>query len=79
MSGQVNELGLDPSICGSVTHSPDQFQQSALARNDIVVCIRNVLKLSFKRRKFGVNWKQFPKDKKLKILVETELKQLNVI
>lgn len=26
VSGQVNELGLDPSICGSVTHSPDQFR-----------------------------------------------------
>ena len=31
------------------------ISESALARNDITVCIRNVLKLSFKRRKFGVN------------------------
>lgn len=23
MSGQVNELGLEPSKCGSITHSPD--------------------------------------------------------
>jgi hypothetical protein len=28
VSGQVNELGLDPSICGSVTHSPDQFMST---------------------------------------------------